>query len=145
MEKIKDERLVLQNLKNIRTAFFLQTAGILLILLYQLIVEGPKSLVANPLWILLILISTVLIYKNLLITDDVVDEKTNPGPYYRVILYAIGLASLLGLLVFLNPGERVATSMTAALIGAGATFVCTIIPFTIVHHSLKKRLENEEG
>lgn len=41
MKKIKDERLIIQNLKNIRIAFIVQTIGISAILIYEVVTKGP--------------------------------------------------------------------------------------------------------
>ncbi|MCA1201683.1 hypothetical protein [Priestia flexa] len=40
MRKIKDERLIVQNLKNIRVAFIIQTLGILSLLVYDGLQNG---------------------------------------------------------------------------------------------------------
>ncbi|GIN86208.1 hypothetical protein J6TS2_25940 [Heyndrickxia sporothermodurans] len=51
MKKIKDERLILQNLNNIRIAFIVQTLGIIGILGYDLFTNGIDEMRNNPLWI----------------------------------------------------------------------------------------------
>ena len=81
MKKIKDERLILQNLINIRIAFIIQTIGIIGILVYQSISEGVIAFTGNPLWMLLLLVGVVLSYQNLMISNDIEDKKTNPGSY----------------------------------------------------------------
>lgn len=57
---MKDERLQIQSLKNIRIAFIVQTAGIFAILLYDMIKEGVMEARNNPLWLLFILTMVVL-------------------------------------------------------------------------------------
>jgi len=42
MKRIRDERLLLQNLKNIRVAFIVQTLGVVAILVYQAVTEGVR-------------------------------------------------------------------------------------------------------
>ncbi len=53
MKKVKDERLLIENLKSIRFAFLFQTIGIVGILVYSGVKDGVTALLNNPLWILL--------------------------------------------------------------------------------------------
>ncbi len=75
MKKIKDERLILQNLKNIRVAFIVQTIGIIGILVYQAITDGIMAFTKNPLWLLLLVVGVVLNYQNLMIANDIEDKE----------------------------------------------------------------------
>ena len=140
MKKIKDERLILQNLKNIRTAFIVQTIGIIGILVYQAISDGMMAFTKNPLWMLLLLVGIVLNYQNLMIVNDIEDKKTNPGPYYRILISAIVVGVVVGLLVKLFPGD----GNPNALFAGAAVSLCFLIPFSIVHFLLKRRLGNGE-
>lgn len=54
MKKIKDERLIIQNLKNIRVAFIVQTLGLVAILIYHGITEGIVEVAKHPLWLVFI-------------------------------------------------------------------------------------------
>ena len=140
MKKIRDERLILQNLKNIRMAFIVQTIGIIGILVYQLISEGVMDLTGNPLWMLLLLIGVVLGYQNLIVANDIEDKKSNPGPYYRVIILATIVGGVIGLLVKLFPGDGNPNALIAGL----AVFFCFLIPFSVVHFLVKRSFENEK-
>lgn len=51
MKKIKDERLVLNNLQDIRIIYIVQTIGILCILGYAFFQGGLEEMRANPLWL----------------------------------------------------------------------------------------------
>lgn len=77
MKIIKDERLQMQSLKNIRIAFIVQTVGILAILLYETITVGFTQARANPIWIVFMLSAVVLGWLNLRISVDTY-ENTNP-------------------------------------------------------------------
>ena len=55
MKKIRDERLILRNLKNIRIVFVIQTLGIVGILGYDLVTKGMDAMTSNPLWPLLMI------------------------------------------------------------------------------------------
>ena len=43
MKKIKDERLLIKNLKNIRIAFLVQRVGLYATLTYKSVTEGPRE------------------------------------------------------------------------------------------------------
>lgn len=138
MKKIKDERLILQNLKNIRVAFIVQTIGIIGILVYQAISDGMMAFTKNPLWMLLLLVGIVLNYQNLMIANDIEDKKTNPGSYYWILISAIVIGIVVGLLVKFFPGD----GNPNALLAGTAVSLCFLIPFSIVHFLLKRRLDD---
>lgn len=54
MKKIKDERLILQTLKNIRIVFLFQYIGVVGILGYIGLTEGMDQITKSPLWLLFI-------------------------------------------------------------------------------------------
>jgi|SRR5690625_1461685 len=150
MKKITDERLILQDLKSIRVAFIVQTIGIIGILIYQVIsnilvnrdvAEGIMAFTKNPLWMLLLLVGIVLNYQNLMIANDIEDKKTNPGPYYWILTSAVGIGVVVGLLVKLFPGDGNPNPLIAGILVS----LCFLIPFSIVHFLLKKRLGNEDN
>lgn len=150
MKKITDERLILQNLKNIRVAFIIQSIGIVGILVYQVISDvlvnqdiasGIVAFTKNPLWMLLLLVGIVLNYQNLMIANDIEDKKTNPGPYYWILTSAVGIGVVIGLLVKFFPGDGNPNPLVAGILVS----LCFLIPFTIVHFLLKKRLGNEDN
>ena len=100
MKKFVDERLVTQNLKNIRIAFVVQTIGIVAILIYEAIREGITEITKNPLWLVLLLTMVVFLWLHLKISVDVYDDvnkQKKPGPYYRVII----LSTLIGVVLAL--------------------------------------------
>lgn len=137
MKKIKDERIELQRLKNIRFAFIIQSAGMTAILIWIGVTEGVMALTKSPLWFLFILVVIFLNYQNLKIVDELEDKVTNPGPYYRVILYPGIISTAIGLLVFFFPGD---SSANPFLVG-GIVFVCFIVPFSIAYFLLKRRYD----
>lgn len=78
MKKIKDERLILQTLKNVRIAFLFQSLGIISILGYIGFTEGIDQITKSSLWLLFILTSIVLSYLQLSVSIDVEEgEKGN--------------------------------------------------------------------
>ncbi|TDQ37664.1 hypothetical protein [Aureibacillus halotolerans] len=142
MKKIKDERLLLQNLKNIRMAFLVQSVGIVAILLYEVITNGLQSTTDNPLWVLFILTGLVLTSLNLKISVDMEDTaaKRKAPPYYWIVI----LAGLLGLAVALLTKYTAGGSGTsdAVIIGL-VVFFCFLIPYSAIHYLRKKRAEED--
>ena len=136
MKGIQDERLELQRLKNIRFVFIVQTIGILVILLLQLFTDGIRAVAMNPLWILLMIVGVILSYQNLMIADEIEDEETEPGPYYRVILWSLLFSVISALFTFFYPGDQGGNAIVVGLI----VFACFFILFSIVYVLLKKRV-----
>ena len=66
MKKIKDERLKLQNLQNLRIVFMVQTLGILAILGYEFIRFGFDKVISDPLWLVFLITGIVNQYLNLI-------------------------------------------------------------------------------
>lgn len=59
--KITDERLQAKNLRNIRIAFVVQTLGVITILGYDLIQNGPRHMFSEPLHLVLLVSLTIYI------------------------------------------------------------------------------------
>ncbi|WP_163970359.1 DUF6773 family protein [Oceanobacillus halotolerans] len=144
MKKVKDERLQLQNLKNIRIAFAVQTIGILGILLYEAIVDGVQAATDNPLWFVFMITMVVLMWLNLRISVDVYDdakEQKKPGSFYRYVI----ISALVGLVIALlaKLGQDSSSNSEAFIVGA-VVFMAFLIPFSFVHYLRKKRYEDVE-
>ena len=78
MRKIKDERLLIKNLKNIRIAFLVQIIGLFAALTYEAITEGPREAISNPIFFSFLL--TMIVYFSLTINvskDENKAEKEN--------------------------------------------------------------------
>ncbi|WP_244535659.1 hypothetical protein [Lentibacillus halodurans] len=60
--------MTLQNLKNIRIAFMVQSVGIIAILLYDVITKGLSTMTDNPLWFVFMVTVIVLTWLNLRIS-----------------------------------------------------------------------------
>jgi len=144
MKKIKDERLQMQNLKNIRIAFIVQTIGIFAILLYEAITEGVMEAADNPLWLVFMLTVAVLSWLNLKISVDVYDnanEQKKPRPYYRIVILSALVGAVLAFLAKFGPDH---SNNSQALLVGSVVFVCFLIPFSFVHYLQKKRLEDDD-
>lgn len=142
MRIVKDERLVIQGLKNIRVAFVFQTICILGILIYSGISEGITHVTDHPLWLVFIATVVLLGYLNLKISVDEYDthHQKKPGPYYKNVLLSLGVGGLFSVITILAPGG---TFKDAVIIG-GVLFLCFLSSFTVVYILRKKRFEEEE-
>lgn len=144
MKKIKDERLQMQNLKNIRIAFIVQTIGIFVILLYKMITDGVMAATDNPLWLVFMLTIVVLGWLNLKVSVDEYDnakEQKNPYPYYRIVIISALVGIVLAFLAKFGPDS---SNNSEALLVGTIVFVCFLIPFSFVYYLLKNRSENGE-
>ncbi|SET74071.1 hypothetical protein SAMN05421676_107145 [Salinibacillus kushneri] len=142
MKKIKDERLILQNLKNIRIAFLVQSAGIVAILLYETISKGFSEVSDNPLWFVFILTGVILSWLNLRISVDMDDKsgKKAPGPYYPKVVIAAVVGMVSALLVKFGPDGG--STRNAIIIGI-VLFVCFLASYSFVHYLRKKRSDHD--
>lgn len=75
MKKIKDERLIMKNLQNIKVAYIIQTLGIIGILGYDLITKGLAGMRDNPLWYVFIITSIISAYLSMNISVDHENSK----------------------------------------------------------------------
>lgn len=142
MKKIKDERLILKNLKNIRIAFTFQTIGIISILVYKAITIDLDSVLGSPLWFVLMISCLVTVYLNIniAIDNEEQDKKTNQVPYYKKILIILVIGIVTSLLIIFTSDT---TIMSAVIIGA-VFFLCFTATYTYTHHLKKKRLEDDD-
>jgi hypothetical protein len=136
MKKIKDERLVIQNLKNIRVAFLVQTLGIILILVKD-IIDG-KEIFGTPLFFLFIVTIVVFNLISMGVSIDNEEPKRNSilNTYKKVILLSIVVGVVFtGLYVILSP-ER---PLLEAFVGGLILFICFLSSFSIVYFIKQKR------
>ena len=84
MKKIKDERLILKNLKNIRIAYIIQTVGILGILGYDLVTKGLDGMRENPLWLVFMITTVISAYLSMSISAD---HESNENPRKRALVF----------------------------------------------------------
>ena len=70
MKVIKDERLIIKSLKNIRIAFIFQTICMIGMLIYEGITNGVMKAFNHPLWLVLLSTTVLLGYLNITISVD---------------------------------------------------------------------------
>ncbi|WP_400242182.1 hypothetical protein AB3U99_15025 [Niallia sp. JL1B1071] len=139
MKKIKDERLIMKNLQNIKIAYIIQTIGILGILGYDLILKGLDGMTDNPLWYVFMITSIISAYLSMIISVDHENSKKDPkkGLYLSITIVTL-LSLLIGILVIFSDGDQF---LSGALIG-GIVFICGIVPVLFIYY-LRNRRKNE--
>lgn len=100
MRKIKDERLLIKNLKNIRVAFLVQTFGIFAVLTYIAITEGASEATGNLFFTVFMVSMLVYLWLHLGISRDVSEHSEGikkPWPYYMWLIISAGIGTAIGL------------------------------------------------
>lgn len=142
MKIIKDERLKLKNLHNVRIAYLIQTTGIIGILLYDLITKGLEGMTANPLWFVLVITTVVFLYLNMSITVDNEGgtKSAKKGRNISIIVLFV-ITIVIGFFISISDGFNILDGM---IIGA-IMFSCGIIPIMYIYFLRKKRMRIQIG
>lgn len=142
MKKIKDERLILRNLQNIKIAHIVQTIGVLFILGYNFFQDGPEAMLENPLWMVLIL--TTIIYGYLSMGISIEHEKKikNPKKSFALSLVVLIIITVaVGYFVSITPHFN----WLNGLFFGTLAFICGFIPcYYIYRLRIKQKLEFED-
>lgn len=136
MKKITDERLILQNLKNIRFAYMIQTAGIIGILGFDFITKGLEGMRENPLWLVFMITTVISLYLSMNISVD--HEKSNKAPKKGLtisLLVAVMISSVVGFLVTLTDGYTINDGFVAG----GILFLCSLVPVFYIYYLRTKQ------
>jgi amino acid permease len=136
MKKIKDERLIMKNLQNIRIAYIIQTIGILGILGYDLVTKGMDGMTDNPVWYVFIVTAIVSAYLSMNVNVDHENRKKDPkkGLYLSILIITV-LSFFIGLLFINTDGYKL---MNGVLIG-GIIFICCLTPVLYTYYLRNKR------
>ncbi|MED0979359.1 branched-chain amino acid ABC transporter substrate-binding protein [Bacillus paramycoides] len=143
MKKIKDERLILQTLKNIRIAFLFQSIGIIGILGYIGFTEGMDQITKSPLWLLFILTSILLSYLQLSISIDVEEseKEIKLTPYYKLVLRSFIVGIIMAIIYIIFSPER---PLFEAILTGSILFVCFLTSYSVSYLIKKRRLQDED-
>src|SRR5699024_1280322 len=136
MKKIKDERLKLQNLQNLRIVFMVQTLGILAILGYEFIRFGFDKVISDPLWLVFLITGIVNQYLNLTISVDHENSTKNPKNRLAVSLIILGVIALVIGYFICNINSY---DIVDELISSGIIFISGLIPSIYVYRLRVKR------
>ncbi|PEP83488.1 branched-chain amino acid ABC transporter substrate-binding protein [Bacillus toyonensis] len=143
VKKIKDERLILKTLKNIRIAFLFQSLGIIGILGYIGFTEGMDQITKSPLWLLFILTSIVLSYLQLSVSIDVEEGEKDIKliPYYKIILRSLIVGTIIAIIYTIFSPER---PLFEALLTGSIFFICFLISYSVSYFIKKRRLKDDD-
>lgn len=143
MKKIKDERLILQTLKNIQIAFLFQSLGIIGTLGYIGFTEGLDQITKSPLWLLFILTSIVLSYLQLSVSIDVEEIKKDIQltPYYKLVFRSLIVGIIMAIIYIIFSPER---PLFEAILTGGILFICFLGSYSISYFIKKRRLQNDD-
>ncbi|MCA1011365.1 hypothetical protein [Halobacillus halophilus] len=140
MERIKDERLQLRNLKNIRIVYIIQTFGILAILAYDLVTKGMDGMTGNPLWAVFMISAVVNAYLMMNISVDH-EKQTSPKKGLYISLAVISVLSIAsGVMVTLVGSNGIGSGF---LIG-GIILVCSLVPVIYIYLLRKRKTEEDD-
>ncbi|SHH73095.1 hypothetical protein [Virgibacillus chiguensis] len=141
IKKMQDERLKLRNLKHISMVFFIQTVGILAIIIYDGVTKGIDAALSSPVWFVFCISMVVLSLLNLSISIDTYENiMRRPGPYYRIVLLAVCIGLLFGLAGKFLPGG----SISGGLIVGSVGFICFLAVFSYGYYLKKKRYDEHK-
>ncbi|SCN08741.1 Uncharacterized protein BCINRASA_05019 [Bacillus wiedmannii] len=143
MKKIKDERLILKTLKNVRIAFLFQSLGIIGILSYIGFTEGMDQITKSPLWLLFMLTSILLAYLQLSVAIDVEEgeKEINLTPYYKLVLRSLIVGIIIAIIYILFSPER---PFFQAILTGSIFFICFLISYSISYFIKKRRLQDND-
>ncbi|UHJ51556.1 branched-chain amino acid ABC transporter substrate-binding protein [Bacillus paranthracis] len=143
MKKIKDERLILQTLKNIRIAFLFQSLGIIGILGYIEFTEGLDQITKSPLWLLFILTSIVLSYLQLSVSIDVEESKKDIQltPYYKLVFCSLIVGIIMAIIYIIFSPER---PLFEAILTGSILFICFLVSYSVSYFIKKRRLQDND-
>lgn len=143
VKKIKDERLILQTLKNIRIAFLFQYIGVVGILGYIGFTEGIDQITKSPLWLLFMLTSILLAYLQLSVSIDVEEgeKEIKLTPYYKLVLRSLIVGIIITTIyIFFSP-ER---PLFEAILTGSVFFICFLVSYSVSYFIKKRRLQDDD-
>lgn len=143
MKKIKDERLILQTLKNIRIVFLFQYIGVVGILGYIGLTEGMDQITKSPLWLLFMLTSILLAYLQLSVSIDVEEgeKEIKLTPYYKLVLRSLIVGIVMAIIYIIFSPER---PLLEAILTGSILFICFLVSYSISYFIKKRRLQDDD-
>ncbi|WP_324611562.1 hypothetical protein [Bacillus massiliglaciei] len=129
IKKVTDERLVVQNLKNIRIAYIIQTVGILGILGYDYATKGIDGMRENPLWLVFIITTVVSAYLSM---NSSVDYEKTVHPQKRLTASLIGLLLVSAVIGYFVSRTGGFTVMNGVITG-GIVLICGLVPILYIY------------
>nr|AFW17845.1 hypothetical protein pJHW3_004 [Enterococcus thailandicus]AFW17893.1 hyprothetical protein [Enterococcus faecalis] len=124
VKKIRDERLIIKNLKNIRLAFVIENVVILIILAIQLMNEKFTEVISlnNPLWFVIFIGSFSLVITSVNISLPM-EDKTQKTSFFRILLYSLAIFITSFLFFYLVSYKNIMIALICGFI----MFFCAIL------------------
>ncbi|WP_074789234.1 branched-chain amino acid ABC transporter substrate-binding protein [Bacillus thuringiensis] len=143
VKKIKDERLILQTLKNIRMAFLFQYIGVVGILGYIGSTEGIDQITKSPLWLLFMLTSILLAYLQLSVSIDVEEgeKEIKLPPYYKLVLRSLLIGIIITIIYLIFSPER---PLFEAILTGSVFLICFLVSYSVSYFIKKRRLQDND-
>ena len=142
MKKIKDERLILQTLKNVRIAFLFFFFFIIGMLGYIGLIDGMDQITNSPLWLLFMLTSILLAYLQLSVSIDVEEgeKEIKLTPYYKLVLHSLIVGIVMAIIYIIFNPER---PLFEAILTGSILFICFLVSYSISYFIKKRRLQDD--
>ncbi|HDR4869043.1 MULTISPECIES: branched-chain amino acid ABC transporter substrate-binding protein [Bacillus] len=143
MKKIKDERLILQMLKNIRIVFLFQYIGVVGILGYIGFTEGIDQITKSPLWLLFMFTSILLAYLQLSVSIDVEEgeKEIQLTPYYKLVFRSLIVGIVMAIIYIIFSPER---PLFETILTGSILFICFLVSYSVSYFIKKRRLQDND-
>ncbi|QIZ44269.1 branched-chain amino acid ABC transporter substrate-binding protein [Bacillus sp. RZ2MS9] len=143
MKQMKDERLILQTLKNIRIVFLFQSLGIIGVLGYIGFTEGIDQITKSPLWLVFILTSMILSYLQLSVSIDVEEgeKEIKLTPYYKIVLRSLIVGIVMAIIYIIFSPEP---PLFEAILTGSILFICFLGSYSVSYFIKKRRLQDND-
>ncbi|MFA9559706.1 hypothetical protein ACERII_20560 [Evansella sp. AB-rgal1] len=144
IKKIQDERLKLENLKNIRTVFAIQTILLVSLWVYEAFIQG-KGATGTPLTYVVLIPSIISALLNMRVSVENEDKPKSARSLFNsltniiILSIVVGIGSTLLLYVILGEG-----SLMDSLIMGGVFSLCIYGAFSYGYYVKKRHDEEEE-
>ncbi len=128
--KITDERLKIQTLKNTRTLFIIQTILIIIAIVFEAFYNGLSSLSKNPLMFIFLITTVISAFQSMTITRDTTEYNKNYSPMKSVTLGVISVWIVFAIIYFaFLPKSQILLLFGVLLLATVFTLVISFILF----------------
>lgn len=128
--KITDERLKIQTLKNTRTLFIIQTILIIIAIVFEAFYNGLSPLSKNPLMFIFLITTVISAFQSMTITRDTTEYNKNYSLMKSVTLGVISFWIVFAIIYFaFLPKSQILLLFGVLLLATVFTLVISFILF----------------
>jgi len=128
--KITDERLKIQTLKNTRTLFIIQTILIIIAIVFEAFYNGLSPLSKNPLMFIFLITTVISAFQSMTITRDTTEYNKNYSLMKSVTLGVISVWIVFAIIYFaFLPKSQILLLFGVLLLATVFTLVISFILF----------------